>query len=111
MEVEKTIEFLLKNQARMDARFEAKFAKADQRLSRLERVVATNNRIVTRLARYGVSLRSDVRRHDRAIADIDKRLARVTEAQARSDEKLVEIEDKLNGLIDVVDKSIRRNGR
>jgi len=34
---EKTIDFLLKNRARMDARFEAK-------LSRLERVMATNNR-------------------------------------------------------------------
>jgi hypothetical protein len=111
MDVEKTIDFLLKNQARMDARFEARFAKADERLGRLERVVATNNRVVTGLVRYGVSLRSDVRR-------LDKALARVAEAQAKSDEKLieigekmVEIEDKMNGVIDVVDKSIRRNGR
>ena len=95
----------------MDARFEAKFAKADERLTRLERLVATNNRVVTGLVRYGVSLRSDVRRHDRAIRDIDDRLARVAKAQAKSEEKLVEIEDKLDGLIDIVDKSIRRNGR
>lgn len=104
MNVEKTIDFLLKNQARMDARFEAKFTKADQRLTRLERVVTTNNRVVTRLALYGVPLRSDVRR-------IDKALVRIATAQAKSDEKLIEIKDKLDGLIDVVEKSIRRNGR
>lgn len=104
MNVEKTIDFLLKNQARMDARFEAKFAKADERLTRLERVVATNNRVVTGLVRYGVSLRSDVRR-------LDKALVRIATAQAKSDEKLIEIEEKLDGVIDIVDKSIRRNGR
>ncbi len=93
MNVEKTIDFLVKNQARMDARFEAKFAKADARLTRLERVVATNNRVVTRLVRYGFSLRSDVRR-------LEKPLIRVAEAQAKSDEKLVEVEEKLNGVID-----------
>jgi uncharacterized coiled-coil protein SlyX len=111
VDVEKTIDFLLKNQARMDARFEAKFAKADERLTRLERIVATNNRVVTRLTRYGVSLRSDVRRHDRAIREIDERLARVAEAQAKSATKMVEIEEKLDGLIDIIDKSIHRNGQ
>ena len=111
MNVEKTIEFLSKNQARTDARMEAMFAKADERMTRIENVVRTNNRVMTGLARYGVSLRSDVRR-------IDKALARVAEAQAKGDEKmvkieekLVEIEDKLNGVIDVVDRFIRQNGR
>ena len=33
MNVEETIDFLLKNQGRMDARFEAKFAKADERMA------------------------------------------------------------------------------
>ena len=104
MEVEKTIDFLLKNQARMDARFEAKFAKADERLTRLEQVVATNNRVVGRLTHYGISLRSDVRR-------LDKALIRIAEAQAKSETKMVEIEEKLDGLIGVVDQSIRRSGR
>jgi hypothetical protein len=50
MDFEKTIKFLLKNQARADARFNAKFDRADERfrkaevrLDRLERVVAQNN--------------------------------------------------------------------
>jgi hypothetical protein len=104
MDVERTIHFLLKNQARMDARMDAKFAKADarfikaeKRLDRLEQVVAQNNRIVSQLVRYGVSLRSDVRRIDRALADL-------AEKQAETDEKL-------NALIDIVDQSMRRNGR
>ena len=92
MNIEKTTESLLKNQARRDAGFEAKFAQADERLTSLEKVVATNNRVVTRLARYGVALRIDVRRHDRfireydrVIGEIDDSLARIVEAQAKSD--------------------------
>lgn len=104
MNVEKTIEFLLKNHARADARMEAKFAKVDQRMTRLENVVRTNNRVVAGLSRYGVSLRSDVRR-------LEKALIRVAEAQAKSDEKLVEVEEKRNGVIDVVDRFIRQNRR
>jgi hypothetical protein len=111
MDVERTIEFLLKNQVRMDARMNAKFAKADarfanaeKRLDRIERVVAQNNRVVTRLVRYGVSLRGDVRR-------IDKALAEVAERQAKTEERLAETDEKLNALIDIVDQSIRRNGK
>jgi len=37
MNVERTIEFLLKNQARMDARMDAKFAKAGARFARAEK--------------------------------------------------------------------------
>jgi hypothetical protein len=94
VDVDKTIDFLLKNQARMDARFEERFAKADERMSRLERVVATNNRVVTGLVRYGISLRSDVRR-------LDKAFIRIAEAQAKSEIKMVDIEEKLDGLIGV----------
>ncbi len=117
MDVERTIEFLLKNQARMDARFDAKFAKADQRfaqaekrfaqaenrfiqtekrLYRLERAVAQNNRVVTQLARSGVTLRSDVRRTERTLAEIA--------------ESMSEMDGKLNALIDFVDRQTRGNG-
>ena len=111
MDVDRTIEFLLKNQARIDARFDAKFAKADQRfvqaekrLDRLERglaennrLVAQNNRIVTQLARSGVTLRSDVRR-------TEQNLAKVAES-------LSEMDGKLNALVDIMDRQIRGNGR
>ncbi|MGA2986098.1 MAG: hypothetical protein ABSG32_20020 [Terriglobia bacterium] len=111
MDVERTIEFLLKNQARMDARFDAKFARADQRfaqaekrsaqaekrLDQLERVVAQNSRIVTQLARSGVTLRSDVRRTEKNLAEIA--------------ESLSEMDGKLNALIEFVDRQTRGNGR
>jgi uncharacterized coiled-coil protein SlyX len=97
MEIEQAIEFLIKNQARMDARMDAKFDRADQRfaqaekrLDRLERVVAQNNRIVTQLARSGVTLRSAVR---------------------RTEKNLAEVSERLNILMDVVESHIRGNGR
>ena len=95
MDIERTIEILLKNQARMDARFDAKFDRAEERfrkfdeqfrkaearfrmaearLDRLERVVRLNNRVVSRLVRYGVSLRSDVRRLTQSQAATDRAL-------------------------------------
>jgi outer membrane protein TolC len=75
----------------------AQQAQAEGRMERLERAVS-------QLVRYGVSLRSDVRRHDRAIIRLDKAMAHLAEVHAETDEKL-------NALIDLVDKSIRRNGR
>ncbi|HXJ91557.1 MAG TPA: hypothetical protein VMT20_01585 [Terriglobia bacterium] len=110
MGIERTMGFLLQSQARTDARIASYFAKADQRMRRLERVLATNNRVVTGLVRYGVSLRSDVRRLDKAMTRLAKAQAKSEQEMTKSEEKLVETEDKLNGLIDVVDKSIRRNG-
>jgi septal ring factor EnvC (AmiA/AmiB activator) len=104
MEVERTIEFLLKNQARMDARMNARFAKADLRMDRLERVVAQNNRVVTRLTRYGVSLQSDVRR-------IDKNLGQATQNLSKVSERLSETDGKLNALIDIANQHIRGKGR
>ena len=61
-------------------------------------------RAVSQLVRYGVSLRSDVRRHDKAIIRLDKAMAHLAEVHAEAD-------GRLNALIDLVDKTIRRNGR
>jgi septal ring factor EnvC (AmiA/AmiB activator) len=100
MNVEKTVEFILEQQARVAenfARASIRFAQTEKRLDRLERLVAQNNHLVGRLARYGVSLRSDIRRHEKAIA--------------RLEEIHSETDDKLNALIDIFDKSIRRNGK
>ena len=94
----------------MDARFDAKFAKADERfaqsekrLDRLERglaensrLVGQNNRIVTQLARSGVALRSDVRRTEQNLA--------------RDLRELSQMDYKLNALVDIVDRQIRGNG-
>lgn len=100
MDVERTMEFILEEGARVDARFakaNIRFAQAEKRLDRLERLGAQNNHLVAQLARYGVSLRSDIRRHEKAIA--------------RLEEVHSETDGKLNALIDIVDKSFRRNGK
>ncbi len=115
MNIERAIQFLLKNQARMDARFDAKFDRADERfaqaerrLDRLERAVAQNNRVVARLTRYGVSLRSDMRRTERNLTRFSKGLADLEAKLAMSSG---ETNDKLNALIDIVDGHIRDKGR
>lgn len=119
--VEKTIEFILGQEARAEARLEKAMERmdradkrmdradkradrADKRLDRLERVVAQTNRVVMGLVRYGVSLRSDVRRHDKAILRIEAAVANLAESQQRTD-------DRLNALIRLVDRTIRRNGK
>jgi hypothetical protein len=96
----KTMEFMLEQQARFEANFakaDARFAKSEGRLDRIERVAAHNNRLVGRLARAEVGLRSEVRRHK--------------EFLARHEQTMAEIEDKLNALIDFVDRQSRKNGR
>ena len=93
MDVERTIEFLMDHQA-----------QAEVRMERLERAVSQTNRSLNQLVRYGVSLRSDVRRHDEAIIRLDKAMAHLAEVHAETD-------GKLNALIGLVDKTIRRNGR
>ena len=121
MDIQRTMEFMLQQQARFDAnqarfeenqarieknfaeaearmdRAEARLDRGEARLDRLERVVAQNNRLVVRLARAGLVLRGNQRRHELRINRIEENLAEVT--------------DKLNVLTDIVDKLSRRNGR
>ena len=92
MNVEKTIESILDIQAKAEARAD----RADRRMDRLENVVK-------QLVRSGLLLRSDVR-------ELQKFRARSEKFQARTEENLAEITNKLDALIDIVDKSIRRNG-
>jgi len=73
----------------------------NRRLDRLERSIAQTDVMVRRLVRYGVSLRSDVRR----LGEVMTQLAK---AQARTEDNLAEAADNLNGLIDIVDKMARR---
>ncbi len=56
------------------------------------------------LVRHGVSLRSDVRRQGKAITRLDEAMDRLAEVHAETDAKL-------HALIDLVDKTIWRNGK
>ena len=106
MNVEKTIEFILEMQAKTEARFgktEERFARAEARADRADRRMDRLERVVKGLVRSGVSLRSDVR-------DLQKWRAQSEKFHARTEENLAEITGKLDALIDIVDKTLRRNG-
>ena len=126
--VEKTIEFILGQEARAEARLEKAMERmdradkrmdradkradrADKRLDRLERVVAQTNRVVMGLVRYGVSLRSDVRRHDKAILRIEAAVENIEGAIATLAASQRGTDSRLNTLIKLVDRTLRRNGR
>ena len=93
------MEFILHSQAQAEARA----ARAEQRMDRLERALAQNIRVVKGLARAGLTLRSDVRELQRWRAASEK-------FRAQTEQNLAEITGKLDALIDVVYKWIRKNG-
>jgi hypothetical protein len=72
-------------------------------MDRLERAIAQTNRVVMRLVRTGISLRSDVRELQRFRTQSEK-------FRAQTEQNMAEITSKLDALIDIVDKSLRRNG-
>ena len=118
MDIERTMEFIVDRQAKSEARsakmqqeFDRNFARSNRRLDRIEKepgktqqVLTQTNRVVGKLASASVPLRGDVRRHEQAIARHEKFIA-------KHELLMEEVEDKLDALIDIVDKSIRRNGK
>ena len=76
---------------------------ADQRMDSLERAIAQSIRVVKGLVRAGGSLRSDVRELQRYRAQSEK-------FRAQTEQNSAEITGKLDALIDIVDRSVRRNG-
>jgi hypothetical protein len=104
MNIERTMEFILKQQARFDSNFakaDERFLKAEKRLDRLERVVGQTSRVVSQLASASLRFRNEIRRSQ---IEADRQLKALRELS-------YETEDKLNALIEVVDKSIQRNGK
>jgi L-lactate utilization protein LutB len=100
MDVEKTIEFILDMQAKWEerwARNEQRWTKSDERWAKADRRMDRLERLGERLVRSGLSPRSDVQE--------------LKEFRRRTEQNLAEITEKLDALIDVVNKSIRRNGR
>jgi uncharacterized coiled-coil protein SlyX len=97
MDVEKTIEFLLENQARLDARMEASFVRSEERFTQFEKRFAKAEKrldriehLVAQLASAGLRLRNDIRRSLNELA-----------------ERQTGTETKLDGLIDTVDRWVR----
>ncbi len=97
MDIERMMEFILKQQAT----FESNFAKADERFLKAEARLDRIERVVGQLASASLRFRNEIRRSQ---IEADRQLKALRELSH-------ETEDKLNALIDVVDKSIRRNGK
>jgi len=97
MHIERTMEFILKQQAT----FDSNFAKADQRFLKAEKRLDRIERVVGQLASTSLRYRNEIRRSQMEAHRQVKALRELSH----------ETEDKLNALIDVVDKSIRRNGK
>jgi hypothetical protein len=104
MDIERSQEFILKQQARFDSNFakaDERFAKAEKRMDRVEQVVAQTTRVVAQLASASLRFRNELRRSQ---IEADREIKALREHSHETD-------DKLNALIDLVDKNIRRNGR
>jgi hypothetical protein len=98
------MQFILETQAQIEANMlknsaaaDRRFAQSEKRLDRMERVLRQTNRVVAGLASRGVGLRSDIRRHEKWLA--------------KRELLMTEIGEKLDGLIDIVDNTIRKNGK
>ncbi|HEV2382091.1 MAG TPA: hypothetical protein VG206_20165 [Terriglobia bacterium] len=125
MDIEKTTDFMLAQQGHLEANFaksEVRFARAEKRLDRIERLTAQNNHLVAKLAGYGVSLRSDIRRHERRITAAHVRAEqayeRAEEARKRAEavgeyakQMHAEADAAIKSLARTVQQYIRRNGR
>jgi peptidoglycan hydrolase CwlO-like protein len=103
MDVEKTMEFILSTQARVEVSIEELKSVAkghEERVARLETSMATATDLIGRLAQ--------------AETRLAERMQDLRETQAAGFKELREVqaatEYKLNALIDTVDKIVRKNG-
>jgi hypothetical protein len=109
MDVEKTIEFLLQQQAAADARWEAHWAEADARISASEarfsaQMDEINSKIV-KLTNNQIAIQEiQFRQLEMINGLLDAQVRHEAEQKARSKE----IDARLNALIAVVDDLVRR---
>ena len=104
MNIERTMEFILSQQARFEAnqaKFEANFAKADRRFLKAEKRLDRVERVVAQLASASLRFRNEIRRSQ---IEADRQVKAIGA-------KLEETADKLNALSDVVGKIVRPNGK
>jgi predicted nucleic acid-binding Zn-ribbon protein len=103
MDIEKTMEFILNTQARL----EASAQQHEERIAKLESSMASLTDLVGRLAQAEIRL---VERLGGLAGRVDG-MAERNEAEFQKLRELhAETEYKLNALIDTVDKLVRRNG-
>ena len=108
MDIEKTMEFILSVQARLEAsaqKHDEQIAKHDEQIARLESSVATLTDLVGRLAQ------AEIRLAERMDGTLERMMERMTAGFQEIKEIQANTEYKLNALIDTVDKLVRRDGQ
>ncbi|HEV2426455.1 MAG TPA: hypothetical protein VGZ29_16640 [Terriglobia bacterium] len=98
MDVEKTMQFILDTQARL----EASVGEHNERLSKIEASVATLADLVGRLAQAEIRLVEKMDRLAESQAQLAESQAQLAESQAHTDQRL-------DALIDFADRFMRRN--
>jgi molecular chaperone GrpE (heat shock protein) len=104
MDVDRTIELLLENQARFDAR-----------LGALTEVQSRNQQMIGQLAGVVGKLAAVQQRANDNLEELRRRTEeeqqRAQAAERRLEEKLENLTDNMNALVKTVDELIRRDGR
>jgi uncharacterized coiled-coil protein SlyX len=103
MDIEKTMQFILETQARL----EASAAGHDERIAKLETSLTTVTNYLGELAQAEVRLSQRV---DGLTARMDGMAERMEAGFQELRRLHADTEYKLNSLIDTVDKLVRRNG-
>jgi archaellum component FlaC len=104
MDIEKTMEFILSVQARLEASVQdhhERIAKHDEQIAKLESSIASLTDLVGRLAQAEIRL---AERTERMMEGMTAGFQEIRELQANT-------EYKLNALIDTVEKLVRRDGQ
>ena len=111
MDIEKTMEFILATQARI----EASAAAHDERLAELAALSKGHEERIAKLESSVATVTDLVGRVAQAEITLAERIDRLTEETRTGFKELralqADTEGKLNALIDTVDKLVRRNGR
>ncbi|MGH9327216.1 MAG: hypothetical protein ACRD2B_11120 [Terriglobia bacterium] len=92
MDIERTMQFILETQAKLEARDQIH----EERLARIERLMEANTTRIGQLVDVSLSLAHAIEQTNASVQEL-------REIQAAG-------EYKLNALIDTVDKLVRRNG-
>jgi hypothetical protein len=108
-EMERAIEFLLQSQANFDARLDRSQAEFEARLQRLEAGLEQTNQQV---AETGRQLQAYAETQTEFIQIVTTAMQGLAAAQSRTDERLVQTDERLNTLADLVERIISegRNG-
>lgn len=112
-EMNKKMEFIIEQQAqfavnirKLEERLEDLQMKSEARMSRLEGAVVGVVGLIDRMIKVQ-------ERTDENVAELAKQALALAEAQARTNQRLIETDERLNTLITVVERFISegRNGR